>query len=102
MGQQKWSCLFSNQVNDKLPSIGILLDQTFNLYLVTGRVPGSIQKEPLVPAHIPMLPDKRQVRSKKNSLYPAHALLSVRRQVQSEEQFVPSLCFVIGQTTSSI
>jgi hypothetical protein len=44
LGQQKWSCLRSNQVNDNLPSIGILLSQTFNWYLVTGQVPGSIQK----------------------------------------------------------
>jgi hypothetical protein len=121
LGQQKWSCLPSNQVNDNLPSIGILLNQTFKLYLDTGQVPGSIQKEPVVPAYIPMLPDKRQVQSKRtvctqlmlcyrsndkfnpeNSLYPAYALLSVKRQVRSGEQFVPSLCFVIGQTASSI
>ena len=63
LGQQKWSCLFPNQVNNNLPSIGILLSQTFNWYLIAGQVPGSIQKkEPLVPTCIPMLPDKRQVR----------------------------------------
>jgi hypothetical protein len=39
-------------------------------------------KEQLAPAYMPMFP--------------------VKRQVRSEEQFVPCLCFVIGQTTSSI
>ena len=90
LGQQKWSCLFSNQVNDNLPSIGILLNQTFNLYLVTGQVPGSIQKEPLVPAYMSMFPVKRQVRSKEQFVPFAYVLLSVKRQVRSKEQFAPT------------
>jgi hypothetical protein len=90
LGQQKWSCLFANRVNDNLPSIGILLNQTLNLYLVTGQVPGSIQKEPLVPAYMSMFPVKRQVRSKEQFEPFAYVLLSVKRQVRSKEQFAPT------------
>jgi hypothetical protein len=81
LGQQKWSCLFPNQVNNDLPSIGILLSQTFNWYLVTGQVPGSIQK-----------------RTTCTCLYTCAS----RQTASSIEQFVPSLCCVIGQTASSI
>jgi hypothetical protein len=102
------------------PLIGILLNQTLNWYLVTGQVPGSIRKknhlyllvylcfrtngkfDRTVCTQFMLCYQSNGKFDLKNSLYPAYALLSVRQQVQSEEQFVPSLCFVIGQTTGSI
>jgi hypothetical protein len=120
LGQQKWSCLFSNQVNNNLPSIGILLSQTFNWYLIAGQVPGSIQKrttctclytyasgqtakfDRTVCIQLMLCYQSDGKFNLKNSLYPAYALLSVKRQVRSKRTVctLPHDVLIIQQASS--
>jgi hypothetical protein len=101
LGQQKWSCLFSDQVNDNLPSIGILLSQTFNLYLFTGQVPGSIQKRTTCTYLYTYA--SGQTASSICRTVCTQLILCYRSngKFDLKNSLYPSLCFVIGQTTSS-